>query len=81
MFDCGCSYKTQNGNTVRIDEARDIGGPYHTVMGSDGIWRYARQSDAGRVTGSNFDMSHPLNLVVPNEQGQDNDGVGNGHVC
>jgi hypothetical protein len=66
MFDCGCSYQTKTGKWVQIVKARDIGGPYHVVMGKDGIWRYARPGDAGRVTGSNFDMSHPANLVVPN---------------
>lgn len=65
MFDCGCTYLTKNGRSVLIVEAKDIGGPYHVVLGNDGVWRYARVCDAGRVAGSNFDMSHPYNLVVP----------------
>lgn len=63
MFEVGCTYKTKSGKVVLIVKAEDIDGPHHAVQGDDGIWRYARRGDAGRVTGSAFDMSNPLNLI------------------
>lgn len=63
MFEVGKTYKTQSGNDVKIVIKNG-----DTVSGSDGIWRYDRPKDAGRVTGSAFDMSHPLNLVPPSNE-------------
>lgn len=57
------SYRTKSGKWVRIvDEKTDKG--YECVKGDDGIWRYNRASDLGRVTSSNFDMSDPNNLIL-----------------
>lgn len=67
MFMLYETYETQEGNKVMIVEESQVGSQYHCVKGDDNIWRYARQSDAGRVTASNFDMSDPRNLVVPDE--------------
>jgi hypothetical protein len=59
------SYKTKSGKWVRIiDESTRKG--YETVKGDDDIWRYNREEDRGRVTGSPFDMSDGNNLI-PNE--------------
>jgi hypothetical protein len=65
MFAVGEVYKSKEGHDILITEESMVGTPYHCVMGIDGIWRYARPSDAGRVTGSAFDMSDPRNLVRP----------------
>lgn len=67
MFELGKKYKTQAGKIVTIIETnRDGSHPsYHCVKGDDGAWRYSRDSDMGRCTASNFDMSDPKNLVVP----------------
>ena len=65
VFEIGKAYKTQDGNDVEIQSELHYGSPYYCVQGDDGIWRYARESDCGRVTGSNFDMSDDKNLVVP----------------
>lgn len=67
MFQLFETYETQEGNKVMIIAESQVGSQYHTVKGDDGVWRYARKSDAGRVTASNFDMSDPRNLVVPDE--------------
>lgn len=65
MFEVGESYKTQEGRTVKIVEEQHVGTAYHCVCGDDGVWRYARKSDAGRVTASAIDMSCPRNLIPP----------------
>jgi len=65
VFEVGKTYKTQEGKDVKIMQAKFINSDYHCVEGDDGVWRYARPSDAGRVTASAFDMSDPRNLVVP----------------
>lgn len=67
MFDCGCSYFTVSGRKVRIDEARDVGGPQHIVYGDDGFWRSALPEDSGRVLGADIGEAHPLNLVPPSK--------------
>ena len=67
MFQLYETYETQEGNKVFIVEEGQVGTQYHWVRGDDNICRYARKSDAGRVTASNFDMSDPRNLVVPDE--------------
>jgi hypothetical protein len=67
MFQLGKKYKTQEGKTVKIIETnrKETHPDYHAVKGDDGAWRYSRDSDMGRCTASNFDMSDPKNLVVP----------------
>jgi hypothetical protein len=70
MFKVGNTYKTQEGKDVKIIAESYVGTAYHCVQGDDGLtpeggWRYARKSDAGRVTGSAFDMSDPRNLIPP----------------
>lgn len=67
MFYLYETYDTLDGQRVMIVEEGQVGTQYHWVRGNDGICRYARQSDAGRVTASNFNMSDPRNLVVPDE--------------
>jgi hypothetical protein len=68
----GRLYRLQNGQTVRIEFQDTPETPadhryhpaYASCRGSDGIWRYIQpRRDAGRVTGSNFDMSDPRNIV------------------
>jgi len=61
------SYRTKAGQWVRIVDESTLKG-YECVKGDDGIWRYNRESDRGRVTGSAFDMSDPRNLL-PNARG------------
>lgn len=73
-FVVGKTYLTQAGKAVTIIAENTRIGPYYTcVQGDDGEtpdkgWRYDRKSDAGRCTGSAFDMSDPRNLVVGSEQ-------------
>jgi hypothetical protein len=67
MFNLYETYETLDGKKVFIVAESNVGTAYHTVQGDDGLWRYARKSDAGRVTGSVFDMSEPRNLKVPDE--------------
>lgn len=53
MFFVGQTYYTQEGKLIRIlSDCRDYKGAYDTVYGSDGIWRYDRRKDRGRVTGT-----------------------------
>lgn len=70
----GRLYRLQNGGTVRIefqDSPETPAAPPHkysphyaTCRGDDGIWRYIQpREDAGRVTGTDHDFSHPLNIV------------------
>jgi len=56
------SYRTKAGEWVRIVDEQTLKG-YECVKGDDGIWRYNRASDRGRVTASAFDMSDPNNLI------------------
>lgn len=58
----GESYKTQDGKNVTITEARHTPG-YECVLGDDDIWRYNREGDRGRVTGTAHDFSDPRNLI------------------
>lgn len=64
-FVVGQTYQTKGGKSVTIteDNSDRIGPSYWCIRGDDDIWRYNRESDRGRVTGSAFDMSDPLNLV------------------
>ena len=62
-FTLGKTYKTQGGDAVLIIAVSDKHVNYATVQGDDGLWRYNRPDDRGRVTASAFDMSEPLNLV------------------
>lgn len=59
----GKTFWTKSGRkTTIVDESLEY--VYHaTVQGDDGIWRYVRESDWGRCTASNFDMSDPRNLL------------------
>jgi len=68
-FELGQNYMTKNGERVTIMEVSDVRG-YECVRGNDtseesptGIWRYNREHDRGRVTGSPFDMSDQRNLT------------------
>jgi hypothetical protein len=58
-FLVGNTYQDLQGNWVSILESNEASS---TVLGSDKLWRYNRAEDRGRVTGSNHDMSYPLNL-------------------
>jgi hypothetical protein len=62
-FEIGQTYMTLSGVPVEIISAH--GEPaIATVLGSDGIHRYNRDQDRGRVTGASFDLTaEPLNLV------------------
>ena len=72
-FEVGKTYLTQEGKSVTIKAKTTVPG-YECVQGDDlakcpergvftWIWRYNRESDRGRVTGSAFDMSDPRNLI------------------
>lgn len=61
-FKQGHTYTTREGNAVVIEKEYPLLG-YEQVRGRDGICRYNRESDRGRVTGSAFDGSDKLNLV------------------
>jgi hypothetical protein len=56
-YECvrGCDHGTDNPHYPRYEGAT---GRWHTSG-----WRYNRESDRGRVTGSAFDMSDPRNLI------------------
>jgi hypothetical protein len=58
-FKVGSLYNTKSGKLVKIVIRSD-----DTVCGNDGIWRYDREGDTGRVTGTNHDGSYHLNLVI-----------------
>lgn len=70
-LELGRSYLTQAGAAVTIVQVMNDDLPgYECVQGDDpsenapeGVWRYNRASDRGRVTGSAFDMSDPRNLI------------------
>ncbi len=62
-FLVGEKYQTQDGESVTVVSEMYAHTAYWCIEGSDGIWRYNRESDRGRVTASNFDMSCPQNLV------------------
>lgn len=64
MFEKGKIYKSRASEDILIVDESDAGGAYHTVKGHDGVWRYARESDAGRVTGSDG-MNDRRNLIPP----------------
>ncbi len=58
----GRTFKMNSGGTVKIIEEINEGTNYHAGLGGDGMWRYLRKSDFGRVTASNMDMSCELNI-------------------
>lgn len=58
----GNTYRLLSGNTVMIVEVNNKPG-YESVKGNDGAWRYNRQNDRGRVTGSPHDFSEPRNII------------------
>lgn len=63
-FEVGKEYETQEGSMVKVLGRTDLKG-YECLMCSDGVHRYDRSDsnlDAGRVTGTNFDYSYPLNF-------------------
>lgn len=62
-FVLGQTYSTKSGDVVTIIDEHCKDDPYWTVLGSDDLWRYNRESDRGRVTGSPFDMSDFRNLI------------------
>lgn len=61
-FEVGNTYKTFGGSMVKMVERKDMSG-YEAILGKDGMWRYNRSSDRGRVTGSAHDFSCPDNLI------------------
>jgi hypothetical protein len=65
QFEVGKTYMTQAGNPVRIVKRNDNLRGYEAVLGDDGAYRYDRSThseDAGRVTGTAHDYSHPDNF-------------------
>lgn len=64
IFEIGKEYQTQSGDTVKVLGRIGIRG-YECAVCSDGVHRYDRstdKSDAGRVTATDHDYSHPLNF-------------------
>lgn len=62
MFRVGVTYETQAGNMVRVIGRSVRYKGYETLECSDGKYRYDRSDhsyDAGRVTGTAHDYSHP----------------------
>lgn len=64
-----CCVQGDDGET-RVEEDPIHKGIYEIIDGSQLGWRYDRKSDAGRCTGSAFDMSDPRNLVIGSEQAE-----------
>ena len=63
-FICGNEYATIGGGTVKIVQRNHAHSGYETVLGDDGVHRYNRPQDMGRVTGSGGDgTTHPGNLI------------------
>lgn len=62
-FEVGNRYRTAAGKLVKLVERKDRENGESTVLGDDGIWRYNREFDRGRVTGSPHDFSNPDNLT------------------
>lgn len=62
-FEVGNRYRTTAGKLVKLVERKDRENGESTVLGDDGIWRYNREFDRGRVTGSPHDFSSPDNLI------------------
>lgn len=59
----GETYKTQEGNYVKMVKIHNAGTQYETLEDELGVNRYSRRtSDFGRVTGSPFDYSDPRNI-------------------
>lgn len=65
LFTVGETYELQNGDRVKIVERHAKYRGYETVVDENGCHRYDRStsnSDAGRVTGTPHDYSHPENI-------------------
>ena len=74
-FTVGETYELQNGDRVKIVARHSKYRGYETVVDENGCHRYDRStsdSDAGRVTGSPHDYSHPKNF----RRGSDEAGNG-----
>ena len=64
-FTVGETYELQNGDRVKIVARHVKYRGYETVVDENGYHRYDRStsdSDAGRVTGTPHDYSHPENI-------------------
>lgn len=64
MFKVGKTYKTLSGKEVTVLDRTNIKG-YECLICSDGKYRYDRSThnlDAGRITGSDHDYTHPDNF-------------------
>jgi len=61
-FEVGNTYKSFGGQMVKMVERRDEPG-YEVILGKDDIWRYNRDADRGRVTGTAHDFSCAENLI------------------
>ncbi|HYF37535.1 MAG TPA: hypothetical protein VD994_19695 [Prosthecobacter sp.] len=66
-FKVGKTYLTKAGKAVRVTSQRHCPPCFR---GSDGIWRYNRIGDLGRVTGSAHDRSDPNCFVTPPQEVQ-----------
>jgi hypothetical protein len=53
---------------TRVEEHWKHKGIYEIIEGSTAGWRYDREGDVGRVTGSPHDFSDVRNLVAGSEQ-------------
>lgn len=65
MFQLGDVCETQDGRRVQIIGRAQPAPGYECVQCSDGMYRYDRKGrpeDAGRVTGTAHDYSHPGNF-------------------
>jgi hypothetical protein len=62
----GGTYRTQDGQLVKMVGIANPGTHLETLVDEHGVHRYSRQiDDAGRVTGTAHDYSHPFNLARP----------------
>lgn len=64
-YEVGKEYECQNGAMVKVLGRHDKYKGYESLICSDGKHRYDRSDhsvDAGRVTGSAHDYSHPCNF-------------------
>jgi hypothetical protein len=79
-FELGKTYKRRDGKDVKIIAVSTQRG-YETVQGDDGAsptsgFRYNRDNDRGRCTGTAGDYSDPRNLLPEFEPGVKNAGEG-----
>ncbi len=61
-LELGKTYKTKGGSSISIVDIDNDTKGYETVLGSDGLWRYNREGDYGRVTGVGKNFSE--NLII-----------------